>query len=354
MSSPAWRRRVASIRLLLAAAAWGPGCFSLQPPDGDVVPPAVAFVTPVGEAVEVGVRIEVEFTEAVDASVVTERLVVLVPEARVDEAFLTDLDKPPLSASRQADLEAGALEQRPGGSRVVFTPDRNLRGGTPYAVVVSAAVVDRAGNPLVDGIRFDERGRVVSAQNHVVRTFTTRDDPPGTGAAGCRLAISEILANPLGEESQGEFLEVINLGPDPLDLTGFTLDDSGGTGAGDLLDACPGYAAVLPPSGVALLVGLSFLPAPDLAPGTVLVCGPRTTLTPRGLKNSGGESLVLRDATGLEADRYGGWLDFGAHEGCSAQRIDVNAPDAAENWRIPDGGAEGEPCTNPGWIAGGS
>jgi hypothetical protein len=81
-------------------------------------------------------------------------------------------------------------------------------------------------------------------------------------------------------------------------------------------------------------------------PGTLLVCSERATLTPRGLKNSGGEVLVLRDANAREVTRYGGWVDMSASEGCAATRLDLDAPDTPDNWAIP----EGERCRSPGWT----
>ena len=103
---------------------------------------------------------------------------------------------------------------------------------------------------------------------------------------------------------------------------------------------------MLSPGKAALLVGESFIPPSDLIPNTVVICTDRSTLTPRGLKNSGGEVLVLKDPNGTELARYGGWIDFSSREGCSATRLSLTAPDSEENWSIP----LEEPCRSPGWY----
>ena len=104
-------------------------------------------------------------------------------------------------------------------------------------------------------------------------------------------------------------------------------------------------AGPLRPGGFALLAGGAFTPPAGIGPDTPLYCTASSTLTARGLKNSGGEALVLYDAAGTEHTRYGGWLDFSGPEGCAAHRLDARSPDAPDNWAQP---AE-DPCRTPGW-----
>ncbi len=338
------RLMLSTIGLLCALA----GCLSSGPPGGDIVPPAVLLVTPEGWMVDPDTIVSVKFSEPVDPAALVEELVVVVPAEQVDDAFLQDLDRPPLSAKRSEYPLPCRIDSDMQGGRLLLEPDQPLEYGQAYLVVVSAAVCDLAGNPLVDTLQTDERGRVIGLQTHFTHRFQIRqapDDPENPGPSGP--VFSEVLANPAGTESEGEYLEIVNLGDQPVDLDGWGLDDSGGESAGDRLGPCQeGGAVMVPPGSTALLVGRNFLDPPDLASGTIKVCTDRSTVTPRGLKNGGGEILVLSDPSGREADRYGGWVNLSDREGCAAVRLDLLAPDGPENWAVP----EGEPCRSPGWI----
>jgi hypothetical protein len=326
-------------------------CLGMQPPEGDIVPPTVMEFRPRGDRVPLDAQVSVLFSEPVDPSTGPDGLVVVAMAELVDQEFLTDLDRPPLS-SRRAEIP---LECTPGadagGSRILLQPSDPLQSSRAYLVVVSAAVCDLAGNPLVADLYFDERGRALGRHTHVLHQFTTVSlpdpDPDPVPDPVNGLLFTEILANPEGTESAGEYVEIINAGGGSVDLSGLRIDDTGGEDEGDLLGPCAeDESTILPPGKAALLVGESFASPSDLEPGTVVACTDRSTLTPRGLKNSGGEVLVLKDSFGTELARYGGWVDFSSREGCSAARLSITAPDSAENWAIP----EGEPCRSPGWF----
>ncbi len=324
-------------------------CLGMQPPEGDIVPPTVMEFRPQGDRVPLETQVSVLFSEPVAPDTGLDGLVVVAMAELVDQEFLTDLDRPPLS-SRRAEIP---LECTPGtdagGSRVLLQPSDRLQPSRAYLVVVSAAVCDLAGNPLVVDLYFDERGRALGRHTHVLHQFTTVSlpDPDPVPDPVSGLLFTEILANPEGTESAGEYAEVLNAGGESVDLSGLRIDDTGGAGEGDPLGPCAeGESTTLPPGKAALLVGESFVPPSDLEPNTVMLCTDRSTLTPRGLKNSGGEVLVLKDSTGAELTRYGGWVDFSSREGCSAARLSLTAPDSADNWAIP----REEPCRSPGWY----
>jgi hypothetical protein len=327
-------------------------CLGMEPPTGDIVPPSVMEFRPQGNRVQLDAQISVLFSEPVDPNTGVDGLVMVAMAELVDREFLVDLDRPPLSSRRAQIPLACTIETDAGGSRVILQPVDPLQPSREYLVVVSAAVCDLVGNPLVVDLRFDERGRAQGRYTHVLHEFTTVAAPPDPDpdpdpdpVSG--LLFTEILANPAGSESAGEYAEILNAGSDKVDLTGFRLDDTGGVDEGDMLGPCAeGRPTVLSPGEAALLVGESFVAPADLLPNTVVVCTDRSTLTPRGLKNSGGEVLVLKDVNGRELTRYGGWIDLSSREGCSATRLSLTAPDDPENWAIPDG----EPCRSPGWI----
>lgn len=349
---------------LLRSACWSQGswlgaiwllqaaCLGIDPPRADIVPPTVVDFAPQGQDVPVDTEVAVVFSEPVDPRVITDGLVVLASADLVDEAFLKDFDSPPLSAQRAKELVAVQADLDLGGSRVKLLPSAALRFGRGYAVLVSSATCDLAGNPLVDELRFDERGRAVGAQTHKTLSFATRAEPslPVEVVSDVgRVAFSEILANPEGPEAQGEYVEVVNLDEVPVDLAGWRLDDSGGESSGDELRSCvEGEIMVIAPGAAALLVGRGFIAPADLKMGTPLFCGEHSSLTPRGLRNSGGEVLVLKDTLEREVARYGGWVDFSTREGCSASRLDQNTPDGPDSWVL----ADAEPCRSPGWLPG--
>ncbi len=331
------------------------GCQPAAPPEVDIEPPTVLRFRPQGEAIDPAAVIVVQFSEPVQSDAAVEPLLVVIEEALVDGDFLDDFDRPPLAAKRADGPVACDIEVDMQGGRLTLLPRTALQPDTAYLVVVSAAVRDLSGNPLVAQADVDERGRVVGAQTHAIHRFRTAraggpaDDPPDDDSPepAVRIAFSEILANPAGEESQGEYVELVNLGSAAVDLGGWLLTDSGLAGEGDPLSACDGGAdAVLPAGGVAVVGGLELRPPPEMPAAARLLCTDRSSLTSRGLRNGGGEILVLSDSAGIEADRYGGWVNLSEREGCSAVRLDLEAPDGPDNWAP----LEAEPCRSPGWI----
>jgi hypothetical protein len=114
------------------------------------------------------------------------------------------------------------------------------------------------------------------------------DDVLSTSEARERPVLNEALANPLGPEPQSEWIELVNDGVIPLDLSRFQLRDSGGS--------MPLPAAELAPHEYVLLTREDFSPSmSDVppAPGARVLRVPQ--LGTSGLSNSG-ESLALIDA----------------------------------------------------------
>jgi hypothetical protein len=109
------------------------------------------------------------------------------------------------------------------------------------------------------------------------------------------LTISEVRADPLGPEPAQEYVELWNLGAEPLDLLGYRLSD-----AADEEGTAIEQSLLLYPGARALLVAQGFDAAEpsDVAPpeGTPLV-RMGTALGSAGLSNAG-EALLLRDPLG--------------------------------------------------------
>jgi hypothetical protein len=349
----------------------GCSCVNLEMPEGDIVPPTVVEILPTGSNVLPNTSIWVFFNEAVVFSSEDSNLIVLAPAEEADEAFCKDFNSPPLSNSRLEKTISSQVQFIAQQNVVVLEPLQALEGGRSYRVVVSAAVTDMAGNPLVDKIQFDDHQRATGLQTHFVHEFKTvgtskdssepeePDEPEEPEAEEPEepeehnpievgsVVITEVMANPEGTESAGEYVEIVNIGSVSLEMEGWQFVDSSSAGNDDFLTSCQdGQEAILPPQGVALLVGRDFSAFDGIKSGTLILCSQRRTITSRGLKNSAGEVLVLKDPGGQEICRYGGWLDLSSNEGCSAQRLDWSKPDSAENWSI----FEDNECQTPGWM----
>ncbi|MCA9576438.1 MAG: lamin tail domain-containing protein [Polyangiales bacterium] len=134
------------------------------------------------------------------------------------------------------------------------------------------------------------RATGLDGATHQVETLVRTHDSLAT------LTISEVRADPLGPDPDQEYVEIVNYGDEPAELSGLRLADDP-TREGDLVVS----ALRLPAGGRALLVPERFEPAltrgdvpiPEGVP-LVRVDGPLAT---GGLTNSG-EPLFLRDALG--------------------------------------------------------
>jgi hypothetical protein len=158
--------------------------------------------------------------------------------------------------------------------------------------------------------------------------------------AGSTLVITELLINPAGDENTQEYVEVRNLGEQPVSLAGLRIEDEAG---GDDLPALE-----LAPGGTALVVSAAFDPGsttdPSPAAGTPLlrVAG---RIGRDGLRQKG-EVVRLVGPGGVVLSSYGGWIDTGrtAWQGRSVQRTpDPAACDHPSAW--PDSPA----LPTPGW-----
>jgi hypothetical protein len=321
-------------------------CTEIGPPSGDITPPQVIEFTPNGEDIPIDSSITVRFSEPMSESLLQGQVVVLLSE-RVDAAFLKDIDSLPLSASRRAELVDCEISLDEDHILLSLKPKKVLMPGRAYEVVVSAAATDAAGNPLVKDINRDNHGMPVGQSAHMQHVFKTHTDAQAQNSSGNGVVLSEVQANPVGDDSQGEYIELICLSETPCDLTGYHISDQNADASSQSISACQtDTTSVLQPRQVALVVSRSFVMPSDVAPGATLLCVDGSMLTPYGLKNSPGETIVIFNSQGLEVTRYGGWMDFSTHEGCSAIRRDLYAADSQENWVV----RTDETCRSPGRV----
>jgi hypothetical protein len=152
------------------------------------------------------------------------------------------------------------------------------------------------------------------------------------------------LANPAGAEPSQEFVEIINLGPTPVELGGWWLTDDPGREGDPLppVSLAPGAVGLVVPSGYDPHAGAD--PAP--APAAVLIPLPSGTLGSGGLSNSG-EPVLLLTPQGQVASAYGGQPGSGAtpENGQSVRRLLGGGCAERGPWELhPDG------ASSPGRI----
>ena len=133
----------------------GVGCPRVD--DGlDRVPPRVVSVTPALPTVPVTTSFDLVFSEEIEGDSIDDDptsetvTIVLVPRALVTDAFLSDVNNPPLIESRQDDCVPVDATIR--GDRLEVTPSLLLTARTAYTLLISSTVRDLAGNPIVDGL----------------------------------------------------------------------------------------------------------------------------------------------------------------------------------------------------------
>jgi hypothetical protein len=157
------------------------------------------------------------------------------------------------------------------------------------------------------------------------------------------LVLDEVLLSPAGTRSAGEFVEVVNLGPAPVDLLGLVLANcAGSTGCavpkktqafGPFVSGGP---TAIAPFGYALLVDGRFdtTQAPALPAGTLLLA-PLDGAPLLSLSTSEPQPVALFPASGVgpPLSTFDGSL--ATVKGFSAERINPLAPDPLPgNWAL--------------------
>lgn len=145
------------------------------------------------------------------------------------------------------------------------------------------------------------------------------------GSGGPSVSITEVLADPFGAEPSQEFVEIVNIGESPVDISGFMVDDNDDNN-GDIIPE----GTVLDGGQIALLVATAFSsnggedPAPSNGTLLVRLDG---SIGSNGLKNGDAEQVALYDTAGNLVSRYDGSVGP-PKEGVSASRLFAELPDA--------------------------
>lgn len=248
----------------------------------------VVAVEPEGPGIDPGATVSIAFSGPVaPAGLLDGRRALLAREADLRAALAA------------AESEAGAGEEVPrvpcvpsldeGATRFRLRPVEPLRDGERFVIVLSSRVVDADGRGVLDAD---------GAPAPTVGRFETRWAPPPA------VLLTELRADAATPEAGGEYAEVLNLGPGPLDLAGWRFEKRLATGAwsGCAIGEAIGEGAGAPaPAGRAVLVaGGSWDGRYALPEGTpVFPCG--ATALAGGIANDRPPVVRLLDRSGAVA-----------------------------------------------------
>ena len=160
------------------------------------------------------------------------------------------------------------------------------------------------------------------------------------------LVINEVMSNPTNE-STGEFIEITNVGNDPVDVAGLIVSD------GDSDDVIEGYLAgstIIPGGGYGVVLDPGYAGQYTIPGDAILLTVGNATI---------GNGLSTNDPISLsEADGYvviDEWtIPFDAGNGNSVERVDVLAGNITSNWVVscdPSGSSIGAVNCAAGEVA---
>ena len=151
------------------------------------------------------------------------------------------------------------------------------------------------------------------------------------------LGVNEIMANPT-TEATGEFIEIANLGNDPVDVAGLIVSD------GDSEDTLEGYlggSTVIPGGGFGVVLDPGYANEYTIPGDATLLTVGNATLG-NGLSNN--DPISLLESNGyVVIDEF--TLPFDAGNGNSIERVDVLSGNVNSNWVVsacPSGSSPGE------------
>ena len=142
--------------------------------------------------------------------------------------------------------------------------------------------------------------------------------------SGFTLVINEVMANP-SAESTGEFIEIANVGSEPVELAGLLIGDGDAT---DVIESYDGGTTLVPGGGFAVVLD------PDYADQYAIPSG-AITVTVGNAKLGNGLSTndpiqLIEDNGYVVIDEW--TIPFDPSDGTSVERVDVLAGNVASNW----------------------
>lgn len=146
-----------------------------------------------------------------------------------------------------------------------------------------------------------------------------------------QVVLSEIMFDPAYSEQTDEFVEIVNLSDDPVDLSGWRIGD--GIGDDALVDAGEGMTVL--PGQHAVILDADYFDGSTTYDGAIpedalVLSIDGTTFGSGGLSNSQPEYVTLSDAIGRVIAQV--LYSTGNEPGHSDEKIDLAGSDDAENW----------------------
>jgi hypothetical protein len=311
-------------RAALAAVAAALAC-------GERLPdplPRVVDARPTGVVARDGLRAEFTVTEPLSpVGVVDGRRAALCLAG--DLATVKRLAAEPAGLGPGAPVLAARIALEDGGRKVVLVPAAPLVPGTRFAALLAAGVRAADGRAVVDAAG---HARAVAVEFETEPAAPPSPDPSATPAAApLRLVLTEVLADAAAPEEGGEYAEVVNLGDEAVDLTGFRLAKTSASGAVARCAVARSSGGPLERGGAAIVTGGAYdgryvLP-PDVA---VYRCG--GSALAGGLANDRAPALRLEDPAGGIASAIGVTATAPrCAAGAALHRLDPAGPDAPAN-----------------------
>jgi hypothetical protein len=239
---------------------------------------------PSGPGVQVSTNGSIRFSGAVAAEgLVDGSRFLLVREADLRDALAAAESEHGADGATRRVAGTSTLEE--GATRLVFRPAEPLAGGEGWALVLSSRARSEDGRAVLD-----PDGRLAPT---VIRFATAYPPPPA-------VLLTEVLADAATPEAGGEYAEVTNLGPGPLDLAGWRFEKRTTTGSWTGCTIGAGAGGPAPAGAAALVVGGSWDGRYTLPAAVPLhPCG--STSLAGGIANDRPPELRLLDPSGAVA-----------------------------------------------------
>jgi hypothetical protein len=179
----------------------------------------------------------------------------------------------------------GTVELDEGATRLRFSPAGPLPAGSAWALLLSSRALSADGRHVLD---------VEGRMRPTVVEFSVAALPPPA------VLLTEVLADAATPEAGGEYAEVLNLGPGPLDLAGWRFEKRTAAGAWSGCSIGEGAGGPVAVGAVALVVGGSWDGRYAL-PGVTATYPCGATSLAGGIANDRPPELRLLDPAGAPA-----------------------------------------------------
>lgn len=151
-------------------------------------------------------------------------------------------------------------------------------------------------------------------------------------SATAQIVLSEIMFDPLGSESHEEFVEIVNLSNEDVDVADWQITD--GTRTDIILPHQ--NVTIIAPGQFAVIFDPSYFENSTVydslvQPTTLLLTLDNTTFGSSGLSNSTAETISLINSQGDTVSSY--TYSLGNAPGFSDEKINLNGENVADNWK---------------------